>query len=207
MLPTLMTVVVAWFAVAAVPYLVLEHRWRWRWQEVEDGQAPAHSGAMLYREPGSIPIFLREAPLSLRLSAFSCLLFGTLLLPGLAICALGLFFFGMGLVLVPILITAGKLYRAGLLLLKREPRTAYFAARNAAAWSLWCIAFGLIACVITLYCAFDWGLLVFMAGAALTLSGQAWLMLRAVERHQDTLFAGSRLVRLGSHWVATDSAA
>ena len=72
-------------------------------------------------------------------------------------CALGLFFFGMGLVIVPILITAGKLYRAGLLLLRREPRTAYFATRNAAAWSLWCIAFGLIACVVTLYYAFSWG--------------------------------------------------
>ena len=43
--------------------------------------------------------------------------------------ALGLFFFGAGLVLVPILITAAKLYRAGLLLLRREPRTAYFATR------------------------------------------------------------------------------
>ena len=42
-----------------------------------------------------------------------------------------------GLVSIPGLITAAKIYSTGMALLRRSPREAYFKARNAAAWALW----------------------------------------------------------------------
>ncbi len=196
-----------WIGAAALPYKVLGRRWRWRWQEVQDGEAPAHAAAIVYREAGTVPTYLREAPPMVRAAAFTSLMFGGLLVPLLVVCALGLFFFGLGLVLVPILISAGKLYRAGLLLLRREPRTAYFAARNAAFWSLWCVALGIIGCVFVAISNFDLGMIAVMAMTASAIIGQALLVLRATRHYEDELFAPSRLVRLGDHWVPTDAAA
>src|SRR5437870_38389 len=131
-----LVVFAVWMGAAVLPFAILERRWRWRWQEVESGEVPAHAGMALYREAGRVPTYLREAPGLVRFAAFTCLLLGELLLPGMVLATLGMFFFGLGMLIIPILITAGKLYRAGLLMLLREPRTAYFAARNAARWSL-----------------------------------------------------------------------
>jgi hypothetical protein len=194
------------FAAAALPYAILEKRWRWRWQEVQTGEVPAHAGTALYRQAGQVATYLREAPPRMRFAAFSCLLFGQLLLPGMVLATLGMFFFGLGMVIVPILITAGKLYRAGLLLLRREPRSAYFAARNAAYWSLWCAGFGVLGCGLTCYYAFSWLFVAIAAPVAAMIIGQALLLLHVTRRSEDALFATSRMVRLGDHWVSTDAA-
>jgi hypothetical protein len=195
-----------WIGAALVPYLILGKRWQWRWQEVETGEMPAHANAGLYREPGRVPTFMREAPASIRAAAFTSLLFGQLVLPGLLIATMGMFFFGLGMLVVPILITAGKLYRAGLMLLRREPRTAYFAARNAAWWSLWCTGIGLVASMAVIYFSFSWEFVFAAAFVAVVITAQAMLILHATQRWEDALFAPSRLVRLGDHWVSTDAA-
>jgi hypothetical protein len=207
MMAWLLGIVALWIGAAALPFFIFARRWRWRWQEVTNGEAPVHAGASLYREAGTVPTYLREAPPLVRAAAFSCLLLGQLLIPYLVIACMALFFFGIGLVLLPIIITAGKLYRAGLLLLRREPRTAYFAARNAAFWSLWCVGLGGFGCFVTLCAAFDWGLLAAMVLAITVIVAQALLLLRATRRYEDALFASSRMVRLGDHWIPTDAAA
>jgi hypothetical protein len=194
------------FGAALLPFFLLEKRWRWRWQEVETGAIPAQAGAVLYREPGHVPTYMRAAPTPVRLAAFSCFLFGQLLLPGMVLATLGMFFFGLGMLIVPILITAGKLYRAGLLMLRREPRAAYFAARNAAWWSLGCIALGLVGCGLVCYYAFNWLFVAIAGPLALVIIGQAALLLHVTRRWEDAFFASSRLVRLGDHWVSTDAA-
>jgi hypothetical protein len=195
-----------WIGAALLPYVILGRRWQWRWQEVESGAQPAHANAALYREPGFVPTYLREAPASIRAAAFTSLLFGQLVLPGLLVATMGMFFFGLGMLVVPILITAGKLYRSGLMLLRREPRTAYFAARNAAWWSLWCTGIGLIASMAVVYFAFDWTFVIVASLTAMLITAQALLVLHATQRWEDALFAPSRLVRLGDHWVSTDAA-
>src|SRR5262245_3226455 len=195
-----------WIGAAVVPFLLLERRWRWRWQEVELGHMAAHSGDSLYRQSGSVPYFMRRAPDGVLFAAVSCFLLGELILPGMVLATLGMFFFGLGMVIVPILICAGKLYRAGLLLLLREPRTAYFAARNAAIWSFWCLGAGLVASVLVCGVVNDWLLLGIAVPVAAVIAGQAVFLLQVTRRWEDALFATSRLVRLGDHWVATDAA-
>jgi hypothetical protein len=199
-------ILAVWIGGASLTCFILEQRWRWRWQEVESGVVPAQAGAALYRESGSVPTYLREAPWQVRLAAFTCLLLGELLLPGMVAATLGMFFFGLGMLLIPILITAGKLYRAGLLLLRREPRTAYFATRNAAWWSLWCVALGACGCVLTCLWNFDWTFVVVATLTAMAIIAQGLLLLHVTRHWEDALFASSRLVRLGDHWVSTDAA-
>jgi hypothetical protein len=124
---------------AALPYALLERRWRWRWREIEVGRERVHadeSGA--YRQGGAtVPVYRREAPRLVRVAAFSSLLFGQLFVPGLALGAFGLIAGGLGILLAPGLVANAKLYLAGLALLRRDPRTAWFRARNAAAWTFW----------------------------------------------------------------------
>jgi hypothetical protein len=194
------------FGAAALPYAVLEKRWRWRWQEVESGKISAVSGTALYREAGYVPTYMREAPQPVLLAAYSCLLLGQLLMPGLVLATLGMFIFGLGMVLIPILVTAGKLYRAGLMLLRREPRAAYFASRNAAWWSLACAAAGVVASLVVCLEAFDWTFLLVASFAFTVIIGQALLLLHVTRRYEDALFAPSRMVRLGDHWVSTEAA-
>ncbi len=200
-----LAVFAVWIGAALLPGAVLEKRWRWRWQEVESGEIPAHAGTALYRESGRVPTYLREAPVAVRFAALTCLLLGQLLLPGMVLATLGMFFFGAGMLIIPILVTAGKLYRAGLLLLRREPRTAYFATRNAAIWSLWCVGLGVVASVL-LALELGWTLLAVWLPIAALIVAQALLLLSVTRRFEDTLFASSRLVRLGDQWVSTDAA-
>jgi len=194
-----------WVGAALVPYLVLERRWRWRWQEVELGRVPAHSGDTLYRQSGDVPYFLRRAPDGIHVAAISCLLLGETILPGMVMATLGMFFFGLGMLLVPILIAAGKLYRAGLLLLLREPRTAYFATRNAAKWSLWCLGLGLVPTTI-LSAYLSWTILAVWAPIATLIAAQGFFLLHITRKWEDALFATSKMARLGDHWVTTDAA-
>jgi hypothetical protein len=106
---------------SGIPYEEVEERWRWRWHEVARTQAP---------------------PL-MRVAAFGCFFFGGCLFLGgccnaLAVLVpeLSLLWLLTLLAAAAFLIASVKLYRAGLRLLRREPRTSYFRARNAAYWAL-----------------------------------------------------------------------
>jgi len=123
---------------AALPYVFVENRWRWRWREVPTGRVAADNTAHgIYREGGEVPRYLHEAPRLVRWTAFSCFLFGQMFVPGLCVGLFGLVVAGVGLLSIPGLITAAKIYRVGFSLLRRDPRVAVFRAREAAAWALW----------------------------------------------------------------------
>jgi hypothetical protein len=203
-------VVAALFLGAALlPYLLVEQRWRWRWREVQSGVIAAHAseGGGIYRAEGTVPTYLTRAPRLVRLAAFSCLVFGQMFVPGLLLGAFGLIAGGIGMVSIPGLITAAKLYRAGLALLRREPRASYFAARNAAAWSLWLngSVFGitLLAALITHATSVDfWAFFAFVNGYGLLSVVQALLLLSTARRHEDALFAPSQLIRIAPDYYA-----
>jgi hypothetical protein len=199
---------------AALPYLLVESGWRWRWREVICGEAAANTGAVgVYRVEGTVPTYRREAPASIRLAAFTSLLFGQMFLPGLLLGAFGLLAGGIGLVSIPGLITAAKLYRSGLQLLRREPREAYFAARNAATWVLWLNGVVLLASLMIVVSPLrpsgeaGWSLLGVLNGYGLLSMLQALLVMHATAKHEDALFAPSQMVRIGSLLVRTDEAA
>lgn len=185
-----------------VPFLLVERRWRWRWQEVEVGRAPTVADTALYRAGGTVPTFARRAPGLVLAAAFSCLLFGQMFVPGLAAGAFGVFFGGIGLVSIPGLITAWKLYGAGLALLRREPRVGYFKARDAAAWSLWLngviFALSLVVVLGLRTRPRDVGVFfAFVNGYGLLSVMQALLLRHAVRRHEDALFLPTAATRLG----------
>jgi hypothetical protein len=202
------TIFLGLLTAAGLPYLILEHRWRWRWREVPAGLAPAHeaSGAV-YRQEGTVSTYLREAPPLIRMAAFSCLLFGQMFVPGLLVGAFGLIVGGIGMVSIPGLITAAKLYCAGLALLRREPRAAYFGARNAAAWALWLngTIFAVttsIALVARISSVDFWAFYATLNGYGLLSVLQALLLIYATRKHEDALFAPSQLVRIAAKMYA-----
>jgi hypothetical protein len=125
------------FAVAVIAYLVVERRWRWRWQEVESGRVAADGAAGTYRDGGAVPRYLPRAPAAVRAAAFASLLLGQLFVPLAFIGGMAIVYYGLGVVVTPFLIGTFKIYRAGLTLLRRDPRLAYFRARDAAVWSGW----------------------------------------------------------------------
>jgi len=181
---------------AALPLWLVESRWRWRWREVEIGRLPSLSGEVTpFRETGSVPEFMRRAPPLVRGTAYSCFLFGQMFLPGVCMGAFGLIAGGVGLVSIPGLITAAKIYAAGLALLRRAPRDAYFKARNAAAWALWLN--GAIGACSLIYSvtpwrpthAGGWLFLGFINFYGLLSFLQAWLMLHTTRKYEDALFA------------------
>jgi hypothetical protein len=183
-------------ALAAIPYFLVERRWRWRWREVATGEMDAFAdGGGAYRAGGTVPVFLERAPATVRAAAFTSLLFGQMFVPGLLLGAIGLLAGGVGLVSIPGLITAAKLYRAGINLLKRQPREAYFGARNAAVWALWLntivFACSILIAVTPLHPRGDegWMLMAFVDGYGLLSILQALLVLRATDRWEDALFA------------------
>jgi hypothetical protein len=189
-------IIVGLLAAAAVPYFLVERRWRWRWREVEAGEIDAFADAGgAYRGAGTVPTYLSHAPVDVRLAAFTCLLFGEMFVPGIVLGAFGLLAAGVGLVSIPGLITAAKLYRAGINLLKRQPREAYFGARNAAMWAIWLNVIIFVGSVF--FCLTpmhptnngSWLLLVLVNGYGLLSVLQALLVLRATSRWEDALFA------------------
>jgi hypothetical protein len=194
---------------ATLPYLIVETRWRWRWREVEIGRANIHDGGGgLYRAPGTVPVFRRRAPGLVRAAAFTSLLFGQLFVPGLLIGSIGLIAGGIGLVMIPGLITNAKLYSSGLALLRREPRVAYFRARNAVAWALWLngILFALSVAVMVLLRPWDagaWWCFGILNGHGLLATAQALLLRRATRVHEDALFAPTEALSLGRHLYRT----
>jgi len=182
--------------VASLPYVFVESRWRWRWREIEAGRVAADRGAPgIYRAAGDVPRYLQEAPRLIRWTAFSCFLFGQMFVPGLVVGLFGVAIAGVGVVSIPGLITAAKIYRAGFALLRREPRLSAVRARDAAAWALWLngIIFLGSLCFVP-YALSHSGtaaLLVFVDGYGLLSVLQALLMLRAVRVWEDALFADS----------------
>jgi hypothetical protein len=124
--------------------------------------------------------------------------------PGLLVGAFGLLAGGIGLVSIPGLVTAAKLFRAGLLLLRREPREAYFAARNAAAWALWlnglimAVSFALLLTPLRPTTESGFGLFLFVNGYGLASIVQALLLHSATAKHEDALFAPSQLISFGN---------
>jgi hypothetical protein len=125
--------------IAAIPFWVTEKRWRWRWQEVQAGLLPVDAHANAFRDGGAtVPTFHRSAPTRLRWAAYSCIFFGQMFVPGLIAGVFGLLALGIGVVSIPGLITAAKLYGTGFALLRRDPRGgALWSAESAAAWGIW----------------------------------------------------------------------
>ncbi len=203
---TLACVVLGLIFAASVPYLLIESRWRWRWQEVTRTDTPANIGAVdggVYRSGGVVPVYLRCAPVDVRRAAFSCLLFGQLFVPGLMVGGLGLFASGLGILSLPGLITSAKLYRAGVLLLSREPREAYHQTVNAAAWSLWLhtvllLSSWVLAGLLLPMTARGWVLVGALDTYVVVSMLQALYLIRVAARSRDLLVRGSRLIRVGA---------
>ena len=178
---------------AGLPYVFVEARWRWRWREVPAGRVVADAASTgVYRGGGDVPRYLHEAPRLVRWTAFSCFLFGQMFVPGLAMGLFGLVMAGVGIVSIPGLITAAKIYRVGFSLLRREHRVAVFRARDAAAWALWLNGVIFVGSLLFVPRALDHhgiaGLIVFVdAYGALSIL-QALLMLRAVRVWEDAFF-------------------
>jgi hypothetical protein len=181
---------------AAIPYAYLERRWRWRWQEVAIGRAPAHDeGVAPYRDGGTVALYAARAPGAIRLAAFGSLLLGQLFMPGVML-ALYSFFaaYGLGVLAVPGLIVAAKLYSAGRALLVRQPRESYFVARSAARWSL---RYHVVATPLVLLMGLTCrshlraeALLVIACSSTIWIA-QALQLGRAVCAHEDALFAAT----------------
>ena len=196
-LAALAVVALAMASLAALPYLIVEGRWRWRWQEIERGRVAVDGAAGVYRSGGEVPRYLVEAPRLVRVAAYSCFLFGQMFVPGLVMGMFGMVAAGIGLVSIPGLITAAKVYRAGLALLRRQPRVAYFRARDAAAWALWLngIALGgsflLMATPLRPMSHSAWGIMAFVDGYGVASILQALLLRRAARLHEDALFAAT----------------
>lgn len=186
---------------ATLPYVFVERRWRWRWREIEAGRVAADNAGGIYRAAGDVPRYLAEAPLDVRVAAFSCLLFGQMFVPGLVVGMFGMVMAGIGLVSIPGLITAAKIYRAGFALLRREPRLAYFRARDAVAWALWLNAIIMAGSLVVLATPLrpaghgGIGLVAFIDGYGVLSVAQALLLRQVARAHEDALFTGtSRLI-------------
>lgn len=189
--------------VAAATCFVVERRWRWRWREVEAGLVPvlatADASGGAYRDGGTVPRYYAAAPRAVRFTAFTCIAFGQLFVPAFFFMLISLPLYGLGLLAIPSVLAAGKLYRAGFALLRREPRVAWFRALEAAAWALWVYAIVLgaafaLAAVLTLWCHLPAcalavpGLVAAFAAASIV---QALLLRRTARRYEDALFAPS----------------
>ena len=182
---------------ASLPYVFVESRWRWRWREIEAGRIAADGAATgIYRTAGDVPRYLVEAPRLVRWTAFSCFLFGQMFVPGVVMGLFGILAGGVGVVSVPGLITAAKIYRAGFSLLRRDPRLAVHRVRDAASWSLWLNGILFVISLVFVPHAFSsTGTAVMIGlvdGYGLVSVLQALLMLRAVRVWEDALFADSQ---------------
>jgi len=193
-LVTLTIVAFVMLFAASLPYVFVETRWRWRWREVSVGRIAADSASVgVYRAGGEVPRYLHEAPRLVRWTAFSCFLFGQMFVPGLAMGLVGLMSAGIGLLSIPGLITAAKIYRAGFSLLRRETRVAVFRARDAAVWALWLNGVIFVASLVFVPHALEHsataGLIAFVDGYGALSIVQALVMLRCVRTWEDAFFA------------------
>jgi hypothetical protein len=130
---TLTAVVTSPFALASVTFLVFERRFRVMWAGLP--LAPVAVGSTAYRATKVIPGHTQRAPSMIRWAAFSSFFLGQMFLPGLALGLIGLAIMGVGLVSIPGLIVAARLWAAGIHLLKGTPESIG-KARSAARWSV-----------------------------------------------------------------------
>jgi hypothetical protein len=204
---TLLLVGVGLLLCAAIPLWASEARWRWRWQEIEVGRAPADAAQGAYRESASVPQYLKAAPRLIRLAAFSCFLFGQMFVPGLLMGLFGLMALGVGVVSIPGLVTAAKLYSTGFALLRREPRVAFFKAQSAVGWALWLNGLVFAGSVLIELMPFratslegGLGLMLFVNVYGLFSVAQALFLRHVVGRYEDALFGPTRAVRINGSW-------
>jgi hypothetical protein len=190
---------------ASLPYVFCESRWRWRWREIPSGRVAADGASVgIYRAGGEVPSYFHRAPRLIRWTAFSCFLFGQMFVPGLVMGLFGMVMAGIGICSIPGLITAAKIYRAGFALLRRQPRLAYFRARDAAAWALWLNGvilagtFVVMASPLRPVSNSGYGLVAFIDGYGVVSILQALLLRRAARVWEDALFADSS----NGPWVA-----
>lgn len=136
------------FAVPAItalaPYVWLERRFRVLW--AGHPLAPVTVRADPYRGARVVPGHTQKAPGLVRLAAVSCFFLGQMFLPGLLLGVVGLVFYGLGLVAVPGLIVAARLWAAGVHLLRGTPESVA-KARSAARWSVQLNALISVVCI------------------------------------------------------------
>jgi hypothetical protein len=139
-----------------------------------------------------VPRFRERAPASVRLAAFIALWCGQLFVPITCVGGVTLIFGGAGLLTIPVLIACAKCYRAGLSLLRRDPRLGFFRARDAALLSLWTGGVTLLLAVAVTAAEHVPSLLVAVSGGyALVLMVEALLLLYVTRKWEDDLFAAS----------------
>ena len=181
---------------AAVPYVLLERRWRWRWQEIEIGQIPAHLGDAHYRQGAGVPTYLPCAPRIVKIAAFTSFVFGQLFAPLVLMATIATLFYGIGLLWTPFAIATLKQYRAGAKLLRRVPRSSYLNMRTATRWviAVYSIFVAVTLGFAILFAGPDilWAPILIFDGFALLAIAQALLCSYAIARHKDALFASTR---------------
>lgn len=175
---------------APVAYVRSERANRRAW---EDMPLPARAlDASIYR--GGAPIvtgYVGRAPRVVRLAAASCFVFGAMFVPGAALAFTGLFAAGAGVLGLPGLVIAAKLWGAGRRLLGGTRRGAAEAATSAkiALWfNVVLVAGALVFCCVSEVDSF---LPSAVALYALLSIGQALLVLRAA-RVLDRAASGRR---------------
>ncbi|HEX8954049.1 MAG TPA: hypothetical protein VF945_19475 [Polyangia bacterium] len=192
-LVTLAIVALVMLFAASLPYVFVESRWRWRWREVPAGRVAADGASGgVYRAGGEVPRYLQQAPRLVRVAAFTCFLFGQMFVPGLAVGLFGLVMAGVGLLSIPGLVTAWKLYGVGFALLRRDFRLGVLRAREAAAWALWLNGIIFAGSLLFVPRALDHhgtgGLIAFVDGYGALSVLQALLLRRAVRVWEDAFF-------------------
>ena len=120
-------------AATLAPYLWIERRFRPLWAGVPLPSVTVRAAP--YRAARVVPGHTTRAPGIVRVAALSCFFLGQMFVPGLLVALVGLFVMGIGLVAIPGLIVAAKLWLAGVHLLKGTPESVG-AARSAARWSI-----------------------------------------------------------------------
>jgi len=128
-----LAILVSPFALCWITYVIFERRFRPFWAGLP--LPPVDVRVAPYRMARVVPGHTQKAPPIVRWAAISCFFFGQMFLPGLALGLIGLVAMGVGLVSIPGLIVAARLWAAGIHLLKGTPE-AIGNARSAARWSV-----------------------------------------------------------------------
>jgi hypothetical protein len=133
----------------------------------------------------------RGAPAVVKIAAWTSLLLGQMFVPGLAWALVGLLYMGLGLVSIPGLVVAARCFWSAVLLLRRDPRAAEYAAKTARYATI-------LNAIIVVGCAGTFLFAVLQGGSdgtvglvvgtlvyALLSLGHAWLLNRAGEAVAD----------------------
>ncbi len=189
---TLLLALTVPIATALLPFWVLERRFRVFWAGLPLERVTVRAAP--YRGARVIPGHTQRAPALVRWAALSSFFMGQMFIPGILLGLVGLMAMGVGLISIPGLIIAARLWAAGVHLLKGTPESIG-KARSAARWSVQlnvlisvvCIAGGIFASIAyarsEYYGRDDLGALLVLLGLtqayALLSFGQAALIARA----------------------------